>query len=134
MILQKQFSSKTIFIQKSAPQNWSKHKSIRKRIWTKIILFWYLWAAILKTIVIFEISTLEFFKTQSFIRNKKNINSDQKHLIWIFLSCHLRKGRISRQDYLIFQNSKFRAKQKSPKKKSGIWTFKFVERESFAEK
>ena len=40
-----------------------------------------------KTIVIFEISILEFFKMKNFIQNRKAC--DQTSLIWVFLSWNL---------------------------------------------
>ena len=63
---------------------WRQHSTIFRnakffaikgfKFWTKNVLFWCFWAVILKTIGFGEISTLEFFKMQSFVQNKKKSN------------------------------------------------------------
>ena len=45
-----------------------------------------------KTIVIFEISSLEFAKTQSFIKSKEVLVWDQYCLIWVFFLLEFEKN------------------------------------------
>ena len=63
---------------------------------TKTTLFGYFWTRILKTIVMFEISTVELVQLQYFVKKQKCENLrlkmpslgifDQKCLIWVFLA------------------------------------------------
>ena len=61
---------------KLTPWSFAKCKVLCKiknfKFETKLCLLAYFWTEILKTIVTFEISTLEFVELPSFIPNKKN--------------------------------------------------------------
>ena len=70
-----------------------------------------------KTIVIFEISSLEFAKMQSFIKNKEVWVWDQYCLIWVFFLLEFEKNycHIWYRHLRICLNAKFHVKEKKNK-------------------
>ena len=73
-----------------------QHAKFRTKIeilkfWIKNALFWYFGVKFWNIVVIFDISTLKLVKSKELYQNKNPYIRDQKSLIWVFLSCNLKK-------------------------------------------